>query len=161
MIQPPDTQRSPATPRASGSDLGSQSRRGFTLVEAIVVIIIIGVLATLIAPRLIGRVGQAKHSTGEQKASVLATQMKLFLADCGKLPSSGATIAVLFEKPSDVDATAWKGPYVDNRDALLDPWGKQFILRIPGQQNVDFDIVSYGADGKPGGENEDADIIKP
>ncbi|MBX3357764.1 MAG: type II secretion system major pseudopilin GspG [Phycisphaeraceae bacterium] len=148
-------------PRTASFRPVTAGSRGFTLVEAIVVIIIIGVLATFIAPRLIGRVGQAKHATGEGKASVLATQMKLYLADCGKLPSSGATIAVLFDKPSDVDAAAWKGPYVDNRDALVDPWGKQFILRIPGQQNVDFDVVSYGADGKPGGEGEDADIIKP
>lgn len=148
-------------PEMKNTAPSSRVRRGFTLVEAIVVIIIIGVLATLIAPRLIGRVGQAKHSTAESKAANLATAMKLYMTDVGRPPPGGATAIVLFEKPSDVDAGAWKGPYLDNKDALMDPWGKMFLLKIPGERNVDFDIVSYGADGKPGGEGEDADIVKP
>ena len=135
-------------------------RRAFTLIEAIVVILILAVLATVIAPRLIGRVGQAKTSTAQSKAASLATAMKLFMADAG-MPPAGSTIMVLWERPSEGDAAAWKGPYVDNRDALNDPWGKLYVLRIPGTKNVDFDIVSFGADGQPGGEGENADVTAP
>lgn len=138
----------------------ARARRAFTLVEAIVVILILAVLATVIAPRIIGRVGQAKTAAAQSKAASLATAMKLFMADAG-MPPPGSTIAVLWERPSEVDASAWKGPYVDNREALLDPWGRQFILQIPGKKNVDFDIVSYGADGQPGGEGDNADVIAP
>jgi general secretion pathway protein G len=86
--------------------------------------------------------------------------VRLFWADCGA-PSPGASLTILVERPSEAAADAWKGPYLDNRENLLDPWGKPFLLVVPGKKNVDFDIVSYGADGQPGGEGENADIIKP
>jgi len=137
---------------------GAGRRAGFTLIEAIVVIVILGVLAAVIAPQFINRVGQSKQKTGEANAASLATAVKLYMADHGK-PSQGATIDILWER-GDVSEEAWS-PYVDNADALLDPWGNKFVLVIPGQKNIDFDIVSYGADGKPGGTGEDADIVKP
>ena len=65
------------------------------------------------------------------------------------------------ERPSNVDETKWKGPYVQNAENLLDPWGKKYDLKVPGTKNIDFDIVSYGADGQPGGEGENADVVKP
>jgi general secretion pathway protein G len=136
------------------------ARRAFTLVEIIVVIIIIGILAAVIAPRLIGRVGQAKTTAAASNAASLATNIKLLQADCGGLPTD-TTIQALWECPSGLDKNAWKGPYINNADELLDPWGRPFILVIPGQKNVDFDVVSYGADGTPGGEGENADVRKP
>ena len=135
------------------------ARRGFTLIEAIVIVIILGVLAAVIAPRFISRVGQSKSSVAESNASSLASAMKLFIADHGA-PEDGTTIDVLWEKPSDVDDAKWE-PYVDSSDALLDPWGNKYVLIVPGEKNYDFDIVSYGGDAKPGGEGEDADITKP
>ena len=135
------------------------TRRGFTLIEAIVIVIILGVLAAVIAPRFIERVGQSKQSVAESNASSLASAMKLYSADHGT-PGDGATIDILWEKPSDVPESEWQ-PYVDSSDALLDPWGNKYTLIIPGEKNYDFDIVSYGADGKPGGEGENADIVKP
>lgn len=138
-----------------------RAQRAFTLVEAIVVIIIIGVLATLIAPRLIGRVGQAKRSTAESNAASLASALKTCMIDLGGRLPPGTSIDILYTRPGDAEASAWKGPYVDNPDQLKDPWGKKFIIVIPGQKNVDFDVVSYGADGKPGGQDDDADVIKP
>jgi general secretion pathway protein G len=146
-------------PTASRKPQAPSRRRAFTLIEAIVVIIIIGVLATLIAPRLIGRIGQAKRSTAESNAAVLASQMKLLMADIGAVPS-GAGIEILWEKPGNIADDAWKGPYVDTADDLVDPWGNKYILKIPGDRRPDYDIVSYGQDGKPGGEGEDADIVK-
>jgi general secretion pathway protein G len=131
----------------------------FTIIEVIVIVVILGVLAAVIAPRLIHRIGGAKQSTAAANAASLATAMKTLMADLGHTPESGAAITILWESPGE--ATGWKGPYVDNRDALKDPWGNDFILRIPSQKNVDFDIVSYGADGQPGGEGENEDIVKP
>lgn len=132
-------------------------RRGFTIMEVIVVVVILGVLAAVVAPRLISRVGESKAAVARTNAEAVAAAMKQYMLDCGA-PESGASLDVLMEKPSNVEEGKWKGPYLDNRDALKDPWGREYLLVIPGEHNVDFDIVSYGADGNPGGEGEAADI---
>ena len=134
--------------------------RAFTIIEVIVIIVIIGVIAAVVAPRLIQRIGQSKVSMAASNAAALATAMNTYFADCGT-PEPGATIDILMERPSGVDESKWKGPYVQNKDMLLDPWGHKFELLIPGKKNVDFDIVSYGLDGQPGGEGENEDIVKP
>lgn len=133
------------------------ARRAFTIIEVIVIVVILGVLAALIAPRLLGRIGQSRQAVARANAESLATQMKLFIAD-HYMPDSGASIEILFVKPANIESDKWH-PYVDNLDALKDPWGNLFGLRIPGDVNVDFDIVSYGADGQLGGEGEAADIV--
>ncbi len=137
------------------------TRRALTLVEIIVVIVILGVLATLIAPRILSRIGQSKNAVAGSNAAVLANATKMFLADCGGRMPEGATITALWEKPAGLEEGQWKGPYVDSADQLNDPWGKPYILVVPGKKNLDFDIVSYGADENPGGDGEDADIVKP
>jgi general secretion pathway protein G len=136
----------------------SPARRAFTIIEVIVIVVILGVIAAVIAPRLLSRIGQSKQSVAKANAGSLATAMKLFQADHG-LPESGSTIDVLWEKPANVQGD-WH-PGVDNADALIDPWGRKYLLVIPGTKNIDFDIVSYGSDGQPGGEGEAADIIAP
>ncbi len=130
--------------------------RAFTIIEVIVIILILGVLAAVIAPRLLSRVSQSKQAVAASNAASLATAMKLYIADNGE-PESGATIDVLWTKPAS--SNAWKGPYVDNEASLHDPWGNLFVLRIPGEVNKDFDIMSYGKDGAPGGTDENEDII--
>lgn len=135
------------------------SRRGFTLIEAIVVIVILGVLAAVIAPRFLGRIGQSKQSVASANAASLAAAVRSYMADHGE-PEDGATIDILFDRPSSVSDEAWS-PYVEKADDLVDPWGNKFILVVPGKRNATFDIMSYGRDGKPGGEGEDADIVKP
>jgi len=133
-------------------------RRGFTIIEALVIVIILGVLAAVIGPRLLSRIGQSKQSVAQSNAAALMSAMKLYSADNG-LPEPGSPITLLYERPSAVEESAWNGPYVDSMDALKDPWGNFFVLVIPGQHNIDFDIVSYGRDGAPGGEGENADVI--
>jgi len=135
--------------------------RAFTLIEIIVVIIILGVLATLIVPRIMGRIGQSKTSVALANAQSLAKQVRIAMADIGGTLPPGATIDLLWEKPSDVEAANWKGPYVDNPAQLDDPWGRRFILIVPGSKNVDFDVVSYGSDGQPGGQDESQDVTAP
>lgn len=134
--------------------------RAFTIIEVIVIIVIIGVIAAVVAPRLISRIGQSKTAMAKSNAAALASAMNTFMADCGT-PPQGSTIDILTDRPSDVTEDKWKGPYVQNRDMLLDPWGKKFELRVPGEKNVDFDIVSFGLDGQPGGEGENADTVAP
>jgi general secretion pathway protein G len=138
-----------------------RSRRaaGFTIIEVIVIVVILGVLAAVIAPRLFGRIGQSKAAVAKVNAGSLANCVRNYMVDHGK-PEAGSTLTILIERPPNVAEDKWE-PYVDNADALLDPWGNPFMLMIPGQKNVDFDIVSYGADGKPGGESENADITVP
>lgn len=138
---------------------GWRTRRGFTIIEVIVVVVIIGVLAAIIAPRLFSRVGQSKQAAASANAASLASAMRLFLSDHGK-PEAGASISILWERPANIAEDKWE-PYIDNADALKDPWDRPYLLVIPGTKNVDFDIVSYGADGQPGGAGEDADVIKP
>lgn len=131
-------------------------RGGFTLIEAIVIIVILGVIAALVAPRLLGRIGESKQSRAKADAATISTQVELFKADCGRYPE---TVDELVTKPGDVADDAWKGPYLRNANALIDPWGNKFILRVPGDVNFDFDVVSYGFDGQPGGEDEAKDIV--
>lgn len=134
-------------------------RGGFTIIEVIVIVVILGVLAAVITPRLMRHIGGAKQSTAAANAASLASAVKVMQAEMGKLPDPGTSITILWENPGE--GTGWKGPYVDNADALKDPWGNQFVLVIPGRKNFDFDIVSYGADGQPGGEGDNEDIVKP
>lgn len=145
-------------PRHRSNRVRTRGIRGFTLIEALVVVVILGVLAAVIAPRIIQRVGQSKQGTAASNAAVLSQALNTYRIDHGE-PPQGATIDILWEQ-GDVPDDKWQ-PYVQSADALLDPWGNKFILVIPGQKNVDFDVVSYGADGKPGGDGENADIVKP
>lgn len=132
-------------------------RAGFTIIEVIVIVVILGILAAVIAPRLLQRIGQSKQSVAQSGAATLASSVQQYMIDCGK-PESGATLDILIERPSGVGESSWKGPYLNNRDDLVDPWGHKYVLVIPGVHNVDFDVVSYGEDGQPGGEGDAADI---
>lgn len=138
----------------------SRRRGAFTIVEIIVVIVIIGILAAFVAPRLLGRIGTARTSRAQADAASLSNAVQSMAVDLGGF-NSGWTIRSLWERPSDAAEGAWKGPYVQNQDALKDPWGREYVLVIPGRKNIDFDVVSYGADGQDGGEGENEDIVKP
>lgn len=131
----------------------------FTIIEVIVIVVVLGIIAAVIAPRLLGRIGQSRQAVAKSNATQLANSVKLFLADHGTI-ESGSAISILYERPSNIEESKYK-PYVDNPDQLKDPWGRAYLLVMPGQKNVDFDIVSYGADGQPGGTDENADVIVP
>jgi general secretion pathway protein G len=128
----------------------------FTLIEFIVVMTIIGILAALIVPRIIGRVGGAKQAVAKQKIAVLESKILEFQVDCGRLPTAQEGLRALVQKPSDV-TDKWKGPYVKEKD-ILDPWGVEFKYDNPPRHNSDFDIYTCGADGQEGGEEENVDI---
>lgn len=123
-------------------------RRGFTLLEIIVVVTIIALLATLVAPRLLGNVDRARAGSAQNGVAQIAQQVSLYALDQGwsRVPQD-------FDLQLLVDANLLR-----SRD-LIDPWGNPYMIRVPGTENPDFDIVSYGANGEPGGEGYDADIV--
>jgi general secretion pathway protein G len=132
--------------RAPRSPVHRKARRGFTLLEIIVVVTIIAILATMVAPKLIGNIGKAKTKVARSEVSQLASQFGIYLADHG------------MSRPSDDTALSVLTPdYVKAAD-LKDPWGRDYLLLIPGVSGEQWDIVSYGADGQPGGDGEDRDV---
>lgn len=131
-------------------------RQAFTLIEFIVVMTIIGILAALIVPRFVGRIGGAKQAVAQQKVAVLETKVLEFQADCGRFPTAQEGLHALLRPPADV-AKEWKGPYVKEKD-IIDPWGTEVRYAYPGRRNADFDIFTLGADGQEGGEDENADV---
>ena len=122
------SRRSPSGNRHRGgpSQRLKSRARGFTLIEVIVIVVILGVLAAVIAPRFLSRIGQSKRSVAESNAASLAQAVRLFIADHGN-PESGAGIEILWEKPANVEDAKWQ-PYVENADKLLDPWGNPYSL---------------------------------
>ncbi|MBB6429894.1 type II secretion system major pseudopilin GspG [Algisphaera agarilytica] len=124
---------------------------GFTLIEIMVVVIVIGVIAALIVPNLFDRAGKAKRSVAKQQVGSLETAIQLFQQDYGRFPD---TLEELASPPADVEGAS--PPSIKQKD-LIDPWGNPFLYRYPGN-NWTFDLLSTGADGQEGGEGENADI---
>ena len=136
-----------------------QYRRAFTLLEIIVVVMIIAVLATLVAPRLLGRVGSAKQTAAKAKAATIAKTVNLYVLDMGlSAPSDDFDLEVLLLHPEDGGGPS--GPYLERADDLIDPWGNNFEIIVPGDVNASFDIISFGEDGEQGGDEANADITQ-
>ena len=132
---------------------------GFTLIEIMVVIIILGILAVYIGPKIMGRPGQAKQVKAQVDISALETALKLYKLDNGGYPATEQGLIALVEKPETGNVPKkWKeGGYLEKGKVPKDPWGNDFVYLSPGVHG-DYDIISYGADGVPGGEGEDKDI---
>ena len=136
-----------------------RNSRGFTLIEIMVVIIILGILAVYIGPKIMGRPGQAKQVKAQVDISALETALKLYKLDNGGYPATEQGLIALVEKPETGNVPKkWKeGGYLEKGKVPKDPWGNDFVYLSPGVHG-DYDIISYGADGVPGGEGEDKDI---
>ena len=128
----------------------------FTLVEMLAVIVLIGLLAVFVVPRVLERVGPAKHATAVTQIVQLQSLLSLFNQDIGRYPSQSEGLEALLECPPGL-SDKWKGPYGSKRH-LTDPWGNSFEYRQPGTQNKPYDIICHGADGLLGGEGDKADI---
>jgi general secretion pathway protein G len=131
-------------------------RRGFTLIELMVVMIILGLLAALVVPRMFGRIGQAKTNAARAQIELLGTALDSFRLDVGRYPTTAEGLAALVTQVSGVDN--WNGPYLKKIDVPLDPWNNPYVYESPGK-NGDYDIYSLGADKAEGGEGENADIV--
>lgn len=136
--------------------LSPRTPRGFTLIEILVVVVILGILAAIVVPRVMERPGEARVTRARQDIQGVVTALSLYKLDNFVYPSSEQGLDALVSKPAgQPDAPNWKGPYLDR--AAKDPWGRPYQYRHPGQHG-EIDVYSLGADGKPGGEGEAADI---
>lgn len=131
-----------------------RDQRGFTLVELLVVIIVLGLLVGLVGPRLFGRVGQSKTATARAQIELLGAALDQYRLDVGGYPTSAQGLEGLMQNPN---ATDWNGPYL--KKALpKDPWGNPYRYRCCPGQHGDYDLWSEGADNAPGGDGENADV---
>jgi len=136
------------------------AKRGFTLIEILVVIIVIGLLAALVGPRIIGRVSEAKSATARTQIELLSLALDNYRLDNGTYPTTEQGLGALQEKSTrDPVPTNWRGPYL-KKAVPLDPWGQPYAYQSPGEHNrAAFDLYTLGRDGRPGGDDEDADIL--
>jgi general secretion pathway protein G len=130
-------------------------RRGFTLLELLVVIVIIGLLAAYVGPRYFAQIGKSERGVAKAQLEGFAKALDSYRLDNGHYPSSEQGLAALFVRPND--EPKWAGPYLQ-RAVPQDPWGHAYVYRSPGQDGTDFDLLSLGKDGQPGGDGENADI---
>jgi general secretion pathway protein G len=133
-----------------------RDERGFTLVEILVVITIIGLIMALVGPRVINYLGEAKVKAARIQIESFSSALDLYYLDAGRYPSSSEGLTALAQRPGG--AAAWNGPYVKGGLVPNDPWGHPYLYRSPGEHGA-YDIVSYGADGQEGGTGTAADIV--
>jgi general secretion pathway protein G len=129
--------------------------RGFTLIELLVVMVIVGLLASFVAPRYFAQVGKSQVKVARAQIEELDKALDQFRLDVGHYPTSEQGLASLVVQPSG--EANWGGPYL-KKVVPADPWGRAYVYLQPGTHGGDFDLFSYGRDGRPGGNGEDADI---
>jgi len=128
---------------------------GFTLVEILVVITIIGLIMALVGPRVLNYLAESKVKAARIQVESFASSLDLFYLDAGRYPTSSEGLAALTQRPGAIDT--WNGPYLRSGLVPNDPWGHPYIYRSPGEHGA-YDIVSYGSDGQQGGTGTAADI---
>ncbi len=133
--------------------------KGFTLLEIIVVVFILSLLAAIVAPRIIGRTDDARIAEAKIQIKNFETALKLFKLDSGFYPSTEQGLVALVEQPTvgQIPQKYREGGYLEQKKIPADPWGNPYLYISPGVYS-DFDIMSYGADGREGGDGKDADI---
>jgi general secretion pathway protein G len=133
-----------------------RGERGFSLIELLVVIIILGLIASLVGPRLFGRVGQSKQATTRAQIELLGAALDQYRLDIGMYPATAVGLPALVQNPN---VASWNGPYLKKNAVPQDPWGKPYQYKCCPGEHGDYDLWSLGADGAPGGDGENADIV--
>jgi len=130
--------------------------RGFTLIELLVVLMILGLLAGLVGPRVLKHLGGAKTDTARLQIEELGAGLDLYHLEIGRYPTTEEGLAALAEPPAGV--ANWNGPYLRKKNVPTDPWGNEYRYSAPGEHG-DYDLYSLGRDGSDGGNGEDEDIV--
>lgn len=128
--------------------------KGFTLLELLVVLVIIGMLAAIVGPRYFAQLGKSQVTVARAQIDVLSKSIDNFRLDVGRFPTAEEGLQSLVVRPASVDK--WNGPYL-KKELPLDPWGHPYVYQVPGTKG-DYAVISYGRDGQPGGAGEDVDI---
>lgn len=146
--------------RQDHRDTGDRSGRdaGYTLTEMLVVIAIIGLIAAVLTPSLMGQLGRARVKSAQLQLESVAAAVEMFHSDVGRYPTQSEGLKVLFDEPADVEG--WTGPYVKSAGALKDPWAGDILYRAGDDDNT-FEVVSLGSDRKVGGKGTKHDLVAP
>lgn len=140
--------------KAVASHCPVRQQSGFTLMELLVVLAILGLLAGLVGPRVLNALGGAKTKTTGIQINDLEQSLEMYKLDVGRFPSTEEGLIALVRKPSGT--SGWNGPYLKD-DVPADPWGYEYHYKYPGEHG-ELDIYSFGQDGQAGGESEDSDV---
>lgn len=132
-----------------------QKARGFSLIELLVVLAILGILAGLVGPRVFNSLGGAKTKAAAVQIRDFESALEVFKLDVGRFPTSEEGLEALMRQPGNL--TGWNGPYLRGNTIPNDPWNRAYLYRFPGER-AEVDIYSLGADGNPGGDGENADV---
>ncbi|QCB48610.1 type II secretion system protein GspG [Hydrogenophaga sp. PAMC20947] len=146
--------RSPCPPSAEFKRQGGQGQ-GFTLLELLVVIVIIGLLAGLVAPRYFDQVSKSNTKIARAQINSLEKALDQYRLDVGSYPSTELGLGALNTRPQNLEK--WAGPYL-KKSVPLDPWGFKYVYKFPGDHSIDYDLSALGSDGQVGGTDEAADV---
>ena len=135
---------------------GRRSKEEFTLIELLLVVVIIGILAAIVVPRLAGRSEEARVAKAKGDLATFRSQLSAYEIDNGKYPTTEQGLMALLEKPASApEPKNWKGPYIEGTELPKDPWGNDYIYANPGQRNpMSYDLFSWGPDGQPNTEDD-------
>lgn len=136
--------------------VSGRNATGFTLIELLVVLMILGLLAGIVGPRVLKQLGGAKSDTAQLQIAELSSGLDLFYVEVGRYPTTEEGLDALVSEPAGV--ANWNGPYLKKNDLPSDPWGQAYRYQYPGEHG-DFDLYSLGRDNVDGGENEDTDLV--
>lgn len=132
------------------------AQAGFTLLEVLVVLVILGLLAAVVAgPQIFKYLGTAKSEAAKVQVSQISQALDLYRLEIGRYPTQEESLTALIEQPPGL--SKWDGPYLKKKEAIVDPWGRQFLYRVPGQHG-DYDLYTLGSDNAQGGNGEEQDI---
>jgi general secretion pathway protein G len=132
----------------------TQPHRGFTLLELLVVLVVLGLLVSIVGPKYFSQLGKSEAKAAQAQIASIAKALDMYRIDVGRYPATEQGLAALSASPAN--EPKWRGPYLQ-KAAPLDPWGHPYVYKSPGEHG-DFDLLSYGKDGSPGGTDDNADI---